>query len=186
MEDLTGELESKEFYTHSDSYCDYTTSELNSSETSDELSNILVKPATTTAKNVPDISMSPSSELSSLGLEAEDSFSQTLQSGDSESTANHIKRPMNAFLLFSQQYRKVFKLLHPGRDNRKISTLLAEHWRKLEPEGRQPYKDKAKELMRRTKETHPDFKYCDTRKDSSVTVAASGDRKQGNCNQGYK
>ena len=130
----------------------------------------------------------PISELSSQGsVEREESSTKPLHNSNSEKPVSHIKRPMNAFLLYSQQYRRAFKLLYPGRDNREISTILAKHWREMKPEQKEPYKEKARELMRRTKESHPDFKYCEARKDQTGLVAANADgNKQAGLDEGYR
>lgn len=69
---------------------------------------------------------------------------------------------MNAFLLFSKSNRENFKKLYPGKDNRRISTILGEHWNTMKSEEKQPFQEMARELMRKTKETYPDFKYSPT------------------------
>ena len=87
---------------------------------------------------------------------------------------------MNAFLLYSQRYRRAFTVMYPGRDNREISTILGEHWRKMKPELKEPYKEKARELMRKAKESHPDFKYCEAREETGlVTACADGNKQAG-------
>lgn len=127
---------------------------------------------------------SPVSELSSQGSEMSDSA----LSGGSRTGENtkHIKRPMNAFILFSKNHRTLFKQLYPGRDNRKISTLLAEKWRGMKPEEKEPYRLEAKELMRQTKESHPDFKYCDGIKKALQSSANGGSARQTSLECGYK
>jgi len=73
--------------------------------------------------------------------------------------SSHIKRPMNAFMLFSKANREKFKKLYPGRDNRRISTILGDHWKNLNKDEKLPFQEMARELMRKTKETYPEFKY---------------------------
>ncbi|XP_068690604.1 uncharacterized protein [Montipora foliosa] len=117
-------------------------------------------------------SESQASELSSQGSEVSDS---TVPNGSkTRENAKHVKRPMNAFILFSTKHRTFFNQLYPGKDNRKISTLLAEKWRSMKPEEKEPYRMEAKELMRQTKESHPDFKYFYGVKKSG-TLTANGD-----------
>ena len=157
-------------------------------ENSEDSSSPCSSPELTIDENLPASSLSPISELSSQeSAEREESSTKTLQNGNVETPVNHIKRPMNAFLLYSQQYRRAFKVLYPGRDNREISTILAKHWREMKPEQKEPYKEKARELMRRTKESHPDFKYCEARKETGF-VAASGDgnKQAGLAGEGYR
>jgi hypothetical protein len=94
-----------------------------------------------------------------------------------EANTSHVKRPMNAFLLFSKNNRENFKKLYPGRDNRRISTILGEHWNTMKPEDKQPFQEMAKELMRKTKETYPGFKYSPTDQSSKVKVFRSFSRE---------
>ena len=131
-------------------------------------------------------SASPASELSSQGSEVSDS---TVPNGSkTRENAKHVKRPMNAFILFSKNHRTFFKQLYPGRDNRKISTLLAEKWRSMKPEEKEPYQLEAKELMRQTKETHPDFKYCDGVKKAGILTANGDSTRPPTCtlDHGYR
>jgi len=102
---------------------------------------------------------SPTSEVGSQESEESVEVECVLKGVKTDEMTPRVKRPMNSFLLFSREYRGLFKRLYPGKDNRKISTLLAEAWRRMKPEEKQPYKDRQKELMRLTKESHPDFKY---------------------------
>ncbi|XP_068734815.1 uncharacterized protein [Montipora capricornis] len=131
-------------------------------------------------------SASPASELSSQGSEVSDS---TVPNGSkTRENAKHVKRPMNAFILFSKNHRTFFKQLYPGRDNRKISTLLAEKWRSMKPEEKEPYRLEAKELMRQTKESHPDFKYCDGVKKTGILTANGDSTRPPTCtlDHGYR
>ena len=160
-------------------------------KTSEDSSSSCSTPELTIDEDLPAGSLSPISEpiseLSSQGsVEREESSINPLQNGNSETHVNHIKRPMNAFLLYSQQYRRAFKVLYPGRDNREISTILAKHWREMKPEQKEPYKEKARELMRKTKESHPDFKYCEARKETGLVTAKGDGNKQAGLNEGYR
>ena len=128
-------------------------------------------------------SASPTSESSSQESEESDT---ALHSSKTEKN-KHVKRPMNAFILFSKNHRTFFKHLYPGRDNRKISILLAEKWRNTRPEEKEPYKREAKELMRQTKESHPDFKYCEGIKKTGMMAAnIDSSSKQTGLDQGYR
>merc|ERR1719454_2799503 len=41
---------------------------------------------------------------------------------------NHIRRPMNAFMLFSKFYRGEVHKMYPKQDNRSVSKILGEWW----------------------------------------------------------
>jgi len=125
--------------------------------------------------------------LSSQGsVEMEENSANTLQNGNIKTQNSHVKRPMNAFFLYSQQNRKAFKELYPGRDNREITIILSEHWCSLKPELKEPYKDKARELMRITRESHPDFKYHKARKETGEALLYRDGKKQVSQDQGYR
>ena len=129
----------------------------------------------------------PISELGCHGsVEREESSAKPLQNGNSEKPVNHIKRPMNAFLLYCQKYRRAFTVMNPGRDNREISTLLGEHWRNMKPEQKEPYTEKARELMRKTKESHPDFKYRKAREETGLVTASADGNKQAGLDAGNR
>ncbi|XP_022789609.1 transcription factor Sox-13-like [Stylophora pistillata] len=135
------------------------------------------------------ISASPFSDLSSQGSEeVEEVMARRSENGNTNETPeNYIKRPMNAFLWFSKQYRGEFKTQYPGRDNREISTILAKHWRGMTPEQKEPFKERAREEMRRTRESYPDFKYCKTKKETTLAPALTNScEKQDGWGQGYR
>ena len=151
-------------------------------KSSEDSSSPCSTPEITIDETLPACSFSPISEpiseLSCHGsVEREESSTKPLQCGNNETPVNHIKRPMNAFLLYSQQYRWIFNALHPGRNNREISTILGKHWREMKPEQKEPYKEKARELMRRTKELHSDFKYCEARREMGLGTASADGNK---------
>lgn len=95
--------------------------------------------------------------------------------------ADRVKRPMNAFLIFSKKNRKKYQELHPGRDNRRITTLLAEDWNRMKEEDKKPYKDEADDEMRRKKE-NPKFKYCEAKKSPRITVCLTAEE----CSDGFR
>lgn len=66
------------------------------------------------------------------------------------------KRPMNAFMLFAKKFRVEYTHMYPGKDNRAISCLLGERWKKLKNEERRIYAAEAKLLAEQHKKIHPD------------------------------
>ena len=53
----------------------------------------------------------------------------------------HIRRPMNAFMIFSKRHRAIVHQRHPNQDNRTVSKILGEWWYALEPKQKQLYYD---------------------------------------------
>lgn len=55
------------------------------------------------------------------------------------------------------------------------------------PEQKEPFKERAREDMRRTRETYPDFKYCKTRKETTLAQASTNrSEKPDGWGQGYR
>lgn len=158
-EDVKAALQDNLMINLSDGPLDTTDPANEVSTISDESSSFPGTPELVINDSVPVTLPSPTSEVGSQESEEPVEVECAVKGVKTDEMTPHVKRPMNSFLLFSREYRGLFKRLYPGKDNHKISTLLAEAWRRMKPEEKQPYKDRQKELMRLTKESHPDFKY---------------------------
>uniref|UniRef100_T1JHA4 HMG box domain-containing protein n=1 Tax=Strigamia maritima TaxID=126957 RepID=T1JHA4_STRMM len=66
------------------------------------------------------------------------------------------KRPMNAFMLFAQKFRLEYTQQYPGKDNRAISVLLGDTWKKMKAEERNIYGQEARRMAEEQKKLHPD------------------------------
>ncbi|CAF0985970.1 unnamed protein product [Adineta ricciae] len=62
------------------------------------------------------------------------------------------RRPINAFMLFSQEERGKIHLEYPHHDNRNVSKMLGERWYSLSPNQQQQYKTRAKEINEQNNE----------------------------------
>ncbi|XP_029317805.1 HMG box-containing protein 1-like isoform X3 [Cottoperca gobio] len=69
---------------------------------------------------------------------------------------NKCKRPMNAFMLFAKKFRVEYTQMYPGKDNRAISVLLGEQWKKMRSEERRTFTVQAKALADEQKRLNPD------------------------------
>ncbi|XP_062418943.1 HMG box-containing protein 1 isoform X3 [Pungitius pungitius] len=76
------------------------------------------------------------------------------------------KRPMNAFMLFAKKYRVEYTQMYPGKDNRAISVILGDKWKKMKNEERRLYTMEAKALAEEQKRLNPD---CWKRKRTNST-----------------
>ncbi|KAI1882128.1 hypothetical protein AGOR_G00247490 [Albula goreensis] len=74
----------------------------------------------------------------------------------STATPTKCKRPMNAFMLFAKKYRVEYTQMYPGRDNRAISVILGDKWKKMKQEERRMYAMEAKILAEEQKRLNPD------------------------------
>ena len=55
----------------------------------------------------------------------------------------HIRRPMNAFMIFSKRHRAIVHACHPNQDNRTVSKLLGEWWYSLSAAEKRQYHELA-------------------------------------------
>ncbi|XP_062299692.1 HMG box-containing protein 1-like isoform X1 [Scomber scombrus] len=76
--------------------------------------------------------------------------------GGNNATPNKCKRPMNAFMLFAKKFRVEYTQMYPGKDNRAISVLLGERWKKMRNEERRAFTVEAKALADEQKRLNPD------------------------------
>lgn len=66
-----------------------------------------------------------------------------LCSNTNQREKDHIRRPMNAFMIFSKRHRALVHQRHPNQDNRTVSKILGEWWYALGPNEKQQYHDLA-------------------------------------------
>ncbi|KAL5245448.1 hypothetical protein ACI65C_012858 [Semiaphis heraclei] len=90
---------------------------------------------------------------------------------------NHIKRPMNAFMVWSQIERREICNDQPDMHNAEISKQLGMSWRKLTDEERKPFIEEAEALRLLHLKEFPDYKYRPrkrTPKNSNTNSSGAG------------
>lgn len=78
--------------------------------------------------------------------------------------SEHIKRPMNAYMVWSRKERRRIAEECPRMLNSEISKRLGLEWNSLTHEQKQPYVEEAKRLRELHKKDHPEYKYQPKRK----------------------
>ncbi|KAJ8686393.1 hypothetical protein QAD02_022187, partial [Eretmocerus hayati] len=91
---------------------------------------------------------------------------------------DRIRRPMNAFMIFSKRHRAVVHQRHPNQDNRTVSKILGEWWYALGTEEKQKYHDLASEVKEAHFKAHPDWKWCSKDRRKSSTSLKTNDARE--------
>ncbi|XP_013066792.2 protein capicua homolog isoform X1 [Biomphalaria glabrata] len=101
-----------------------------------------------------------------------------LKDEKTKKTKDHIRRPMNAFMIFSKRHRAMVHERHPNQDNRTVSKILGEWWYALGPDEKQLYHDLAAKVKEAHFKAYPDWKWCSKDRKRSSTIAATLSKHQ--------
>eukprot|EP00095_Tigriopus_kingsejongensis_P011907 snap_masked-scaffold111_size354240-processed-gene-2.8 protein:Tk11907 transcript:snap_masked-scaffold111_size354240-processed-gene-2.8-mRNA-1 annotation:"sox14 protein" len=95
----------------------------------------------------------------SLGIDRNSKTPYSDATQTKKHSPNHVKRPMNAFMVFSHIERKKIIEFQPDIHNAEVSKALGKRWKDLTSEGKEPYVQEAERLRILHMQEYPDYKY---------------------------
>ncbi|KAM8883424.1 transcription factor SOX-4a [Synchiropus picturatus] len=110
-----------------------------------------------------DMDLSPTPESPSFGERSDLAWCKT--------PSGHIKRPMNAFMVWSQIERRKIMEQSPDMHNAEISKRLGKRWKLLKDTDKIPFIREAERLRLKHMADYPDYKYRPRKKVKSSSSA---------------
>ncbi|XP_012271635.1 transcription factor SOX-9 [Orussus abietinus] len=94
--------------------------------------------------------------------------------GSGDKRAAHVKRPMNAFMVWAQAARRRLADQYPQLHNAELSKTLGKLWRLLSDSDKKPFIEEADRLRVIHKREHPDYKYQPRRRNKNGASGRDG------------
>ncbi len=88
----------------------------------------------------------------------------------SSKEAHHVKRPMNAFMVWSQIERRKMAEVYPDMHNAEISRRLGRRWKLLTETERRPFIQRSEILREEHMRKYPDYKYRPKKKNKNANT----------------
>lgn len=92
---------------------------------------------------------------------------RTMKTQATTKQPTHVKRPMNAFMVWAQAARRKLAEEYPHMHNAELSKSLGKVWRSMGDDEKMPFMVEAENLRSQHKKDHPDYKYQPRRRKTS-------------------